>query len=86
MEEKLLANRIGQPDIHRAALSGYSGAYSLGVGNEPGHPGPVLRLSVPFGAQAPFPDWVDVDGEKVRLVVRRDFKVPTPLRGSNGST
>ena len=79
MKEGRLAGRVGQPDVHRAALSGYSGPYSLGVGNEPGHPEAVLVLMVPSGVQNAFPSEVDIDGEKVPLVVRQDFKIPTPL-------
>jgi hypothetical protein len=35
MDIEQLASYLEMPEIHRAVLRGYSGAYSLGVGREP---------------------------------------------------
>ena len=78
--------RASQPDLgrlierastHRKVLGGYSGPYSLGVGNDDvGEP--VLRLSVP-NASGEFPAFVTLVGKRVRVEVLTNWKPPRPL-------
>jgi hypothetical protein len=79
MKADMLTNRIDRAEIHRAALSGYSGPYSLGVGMRPGTTDAVLLLMVPADSTTIFPSEIEVDGERVPLLVDRSFKVPSLL-------
>ena len=83
MDIERLARFVELPETHRQVLGGYSGAYSLGVGQDPagGHQA-VLILQVEQPCETVFPGTVDIAGEWVPLVVRTRFTPPRPLSGT----
>ena len=74
MDTNSLRHSLERPEVlhspHRVLR-----AYSLGIGK-----GPVVILQVESGTESRFPAMIDLDGKEVPLVVKRNFKVPVPLR------
>ncbi len=83
MEANALQTYLGQPDVHRTILGGYSGPYSLGIGRDPRHSQPVLILQVISASQQRFPTEVLLGGEVIPIIVRTDFVPPRPLRAGS---
>jgi hypothetical protein len=75
MDVNSLRHSLERPEVLRKILAGYSGPYTLGIGK-----GPVVILQVDGATERRFPSTIDLDGEKVSLVVKRNFRVPVPLR------
>ncbi|HXY98791.1 MAG TPA: hypothetical protein VEI03_02240 [Stellaceae bacterium] len=75
MDIDSLRNYLERPEVLRRILAGYSGPYSLGIGK-----GPSIVLQVESTAESRFPLTVDLGGEEVPLIVKRNFKVPAPLK------
>ena len=54
---------------------------ALGAARHPRLPNSsYLVLQVEGNPEVEFPDEIDVDGERVRLEVKREFKVPVPTK------
>ncbi|MGF6806302.1 hypothetical protein OKW30_001428 [Paraburkholderia sp. Clong3] len=80
MELRVLAQLITAPELHRQLLGHYKGAYSLGIGQLPKHPGKhALILSVVDEPSESFPKYVVLNGEKVPVLIEHDFSVAKPL-------
>jgi len=79
MRIEALQNFLEQPIVHRTALAGYEGAYSLGIGQEPGSSELVLILHVAGAPTANFPKTLRLGSEDVPLIVHPDFTAPVPL-------
>ena len=77
MDIETLAHFIELPETHRRILSGYQGAYSLGIGQAVQHGGRhLLILQVENQPGHAFPTEIRLDGEIVPLVVRGNFSTP----------
>jgi hypothetical protein len=74
MDTNSLQHFLERPEVLREILAGYSGPYSLGIGR-----GPVVILQVEGATESHFPSMIELGGEEVQLVVKRDFRVPVPL-------
>lgn len=77
MDSFRLSTYLKRPEIHQTVLRGYVGAYSLGVGQDLGTT--CLMLKVPGNPVVEFPDNIELDGERVPVVVQREFQMPMPL-------
>ncbi len=82
MDANRLAELIQDRDVHRRVLGLYRGPYSLGVtqlsdgrGNDA-----ALSLSVEAKDSDEFPSEIEIDGERVPVVVNSRWTVPVPLR------
>lgn len=78
MDEQTLKRYLGDPDVHRQALAGHTGRYSLGVGRVAEHPGAVLVLTLD-SSRSGQPAFITIDGEPVPLVVKTDLGRPQPF-------
>ena len=77
MDAEKLSQFIELPETHRTVLSGYSGAYSLGIGQDQRYGRkPVLILQVESKPAVPFPPEIRLGGESVPVVVKTDFVAP----------
>jgi hypothetical protein len=79
MDVNVLRSYLDRAEVHRSVLRGYTGPYSLGVGRDPESAETVLILQVAGAPPRQFPDEVVVAGERVPVLVRTNFKAPTPL-------
>lgn len=78
-----LTRYIELPETHRRILSGYHGAYSLGIGQDAKHgKRHVLILRVENQPDQAFPSEVQFDGETVPILVRGKFRAPRALATS----
>lgn len=81
MNVEMLSHFLEVPEVQERLLAGYSGKYSLGIGNSPGPTGePVLVLHVQEGSAIDFPDHLNLDGEVVRVLVQQNFIAPVAYR------
>jgi len=73
-----LADLLERSETHRLILGNTSGPYSLGVTRSP-NPDEgyafLLKIADPKG----FPDYVTIQGQKIRLIVQGGFQPPKPL-------
>lgn len=73
-----LADLLERRETHRLILGSTSGPYSLGVTLSPdpdeGYAF-LLKIADPKG----FPDYVTIQGQKIRLIVQGGFQTPKPL-------
>ncbi|HEV8711695.1 MAG TPA: hypothetical protein VGX03_02570 [Candidatus Binatia bacterium] len=73
-----LADLLERSETHRLILGNTSGPYSLGVTLSPdpdeGYAF-LLKIADPKG----FPDYVTIQGLKIRLIVQGGFRTPKPL-------
>ena len=82
MDVNRLAQLIEDPEVHRRVLGQYRGPYALGVTQLPSDRGndAALSLSVEGKDSDQFPAEIEVDGERVPVVVNPRWTVPQPLR------
>ncbi len=78
MDIDLLQSQLEQPELHRKILSGYKGAYSLGIGSDPRFDEPVLILQVEGSNNNKFPTVVNLAGERVPVIINEGFHNPVP--------
>ena len=78
MDIEQLSDYLAAPEVHRKVLSGYRGAYSLGIGQATDGT-PVLVLQIEGSAGVAFPPAVRVGGESIPVIVHENFPVPQPL-------
>lgn len=84
MNVHALSLELMQLEIHRQALNGYVGTYSMGVSCDAGREDAAfLLLQVPQGTTASFPATVNVKGEQVPLRVQRNLGTPVAQNDSN---
>jgi hypothetical protein len=83
MDIETLKGMVNRPDVHRTLVSGYTGPYSLGVGQDDTKQ-PILVLQVPDASVQHFPSEIKLLGEIVPVVVRSGFRPPMPLRQATG--
>lgn len=84
MDAEKLSHFIELPETHRKILSGYRGAYSLGVGEDLGRSvDPVLILQIEKLPTISIPKEVRLNGEAVPVVVRTGFVAPRALSTAN---
>jgi len=82
MDAEKLSHFIELPETHQKILSGYRGAYSLGVGQDLARsPGPVLILQIEQQPKNSIPREVRLNGEAIPVVVRTGFIAPRALNG-----
>lgn len=87
MDAESLSRFLELPEVHRRLLAGYAGPYSLGVGQAPGRTGaPVLVLHVDAKLSSAFPEHLELDGEIVPVVVKRNFVAPVAYQGAVASS
>lgn len=79
MDVTRLVAEVNSPSLHRALVGTFTGPYSLGVTRDEASSTAVLLLMVPQDVKESFPTRVDVAGESVPVVVRREFKQPVPF-------
>jgi len=79
-----LASLVSRPDVHRDVLRGYSGPYALGVTrlNNDDHAA-ALRLRVEDGHPEEFPSEIELEGERVPILVDTNWTTPKPLKTAN---
>lgn len=79
-----LASLVSRPDVHREVLRGYSGPYALGVTrlNNDDREG-ALRLRVEEAQPEEFPSEIELDGERVPVLVDTNWTAPKPLKTAN---
>ena len=84
MDANRLAELIEEPDVHRKVLGQYRGPYALGVTQVSGggSKDAALTLSVEGQDSDKFPSEIELDGERVPVVVNSGWTVPKPLRDS----
>ena len=81
MDISRLASLVSLPNVHREVLRGYSGPYALGVtrlNNDDS--AAALRLRVEDGHLEEFPSEIELDGERVPVVVDTNWTTPKPLK------
>ncbi len=78
MDIDLLQSQLEQAELHLKILSGYKGAYSLGIGSDPRFDEPVLILQVENADKKSFPTVVNLGGEKVPVIINDCFHSPVP--------
>lgn len=84
MDVEKLSHFIELAETHRKVLSGYNGAYSLGVGQDLTRSrDPVLILHVEKQPAESIPDEVRINGEAVPVVVRTGFVAPRALSAAH---
>lgn len=86
MDVKSLSRLLELPEVHRQLLAGYGGPYSMGIGQAPDRTGSVVVLHVSGEPLRPFPDHLDLLGEVVPVVVKRDFVAPAAYQGECGTS
>lgn len=86
MDVESLSRFLELPEVHRRLLAGYGGPYSMGVGQTPDRTGSVVVLHVSEEPIRPFPDHLDLLGEVVPVVVKRDFVAPAAYQGERGTS
>lgn len=84
MDANRLAELIEEPDVHRRVLGKYRGPYALGVtqASGGGSNDAALSLSVEGEDSDKFPSEIELDGERVPVVVNSRWTVPKPLETS----
>ena len=78
MKVERLAKLVERPELHRRVLGDYKGAYALGVTQLPHEDHAALSLSVESGQAKDFPHEVELDGERVPVVVQTKWIAPRP--------
>lgn len=86
MDVNRLAQFVSRPDVHREVLNGYSGPYALGVTrlNNDDRLG-ALRLRVQDGNAREFPEEIELDGERVPVLVDVNWTAPRRLTTAKSS-
>jgi hypothetical protein len=83
MDVSRLAALVSKPDVHREVLRGYSGPYALGVtrlNNDDRRA--ALRLRVQDGTPDEFPDEIELEGERVPVLVDVNWSAPRRLNAA----
>jgi hypothetical protein len=80
MDIQTLQGMVNRPDVHRTLVSGYTGPYSLGVGQDVTTKQHILVLQVADSSVQHFPSEIKLGGEIVPVVVKSGFRPPVPLR------
>jgi len=79
MDVTHLARLVSRADIHKRVLGRYAGPYSLGVTVlKDNNQDAALRLRVESSDLSEFPSEVEVEGEKIPVVVDGDWSAPVP--------
>ncbi len=80
MDQRHLAALIEQPEVQRQVLNGYRGPFSLGITLNPWNRR-ELAIAVQIADSDPssLPSTVELEGERIRVVVEGGFKSPRPL-------
>ena len=77
MNESSLAEALQRPELHRALLGNYDGAYALGITSSPETNDRIaLLLRIEGTVPKEIPTHVTVDGEQVPVIVQGGFKTP----------
>ncbi len=79
MDVERLAKLVGKPEVHRQLLGNYRGAYALGVTQLPHEQKAALSLSVESETADEFPREVELDGERVQVMIQTKWTAPRPL-------
>lgn len=79
MQTEELANLLGKSETHRLILGNRNEPYALGVTRSP-DPNEGAALLLKIADPTGFPTHVDLEGQRVRLVVEGGFKAPVPLK------
>jgi len=81
MRPEQLSSVLQKADVHRQLLGDYDGPYSLGVGRDPEDPSaPAIVLHVQDAPSVNPPTHLDIGSERVRVIIRRGFVAPRPLK------
>jgi hypothetical protein len=84
MDVEKLSQFVELPETHRKVLSGYRGAYSLGIGQDLARSRePVLILQIEKQPAESIPNEVRLNGETVPVVVRTGFVAPRAFSTSH---
>jgi hypothetical protein len=75
-----LAEFVAKPEVHRRVLGKYQGAYALGVTELPNQKKAALSLSVEGEDKDAFPHEIELDGEKVPVIVQSKWSAPRPQK------
>ena len=78
MDVERLARHVEKPSLHRRLLGDYDGPYALGVTRQDDGSA-ALSLSVASRSTKGFPKDVEIEGERIRVLVHPNWKAPTPL-------
>ena len=79
MDKQTLKRYVGNPKVHRQALAGHAGRYSLGVGRDAKHRGAMPVLTLDTNLAEHHPELINIDGEPVLLMVKTDLGQPQPF-------
>lgn len=78
MKVERLSKLVERPELHRRVLGDYKGAYALGV-TQRKQGDAALSLSVESRDADAFPREVEVEGERVPVIVQTEWAPPRPL-------
>ncbi len=80
MQQARLLDLLKKPEVQRNILGDYRGGYSLGLTLNPENRNQLaIRLRIEADDRWDFPDEIEVDGERIPLIVNPNFQMPTPL-------
>ena len=80
MDVDRLAKFVEKPEVHRRVLGKYQGAYALGVTQLPNQKKAALSLSVEDQDADAFPREIELDGEKIPVIVQAQWSAPRPQK------
>lgn len=81
MKEERLAALIEQADVQQKILRDYDGDYSIGVTLDPHNKSKIaIRVRIVGQNTKEISEQIEIDGEKIPVVVSPNFKVPKPFR------
>lgn len=79
MQQDRLAELVEDPALHRRLLGEYEGSYALGVTLNPENRSELaLRLRIEGDDPSAIPREVELDGERVPVLVQTGFRPPVP--------
>jgi|HubBroStandDraft_1064217.scaffolds.fasta_scaffold16475_2 hypothetical protein len=80
VEIKQLASLLEDKELHKRLVGAFKGAYSVGIGADPDHPGrPALVLHVEGDSPPHIAPSIQFGKDSVRVITKTGFRVPKPL-------
>ncbi len=80
MNQERLAELVERPEVQRKLLRGYKGGYSLGLTLNPANSEQIaIRVRIEDQEAPHLPDEIELEGERIPVIVNTGFRVPAPL-------
>lgn len=77
--EELLVRNMSNPELHKEILNGFSGTYTLGIGQDPSTGKPNFILMIPDGTTINFVKSIILEGVEFEIITEYSLKNITPL-------